>query len=193
MKLKRWEIALMASLLAVFLFMALPISAQHKLSDKLVRLHVVANSDGERDQQLKLMVRDAVLEASQGYSAGDDGLIPRMQAAAERTLRENGCLDQATVIRTRMWFDTREYDTFSLPAGYYNALRVTIGSGEGHNWWCVLFPPLCAGACESDLAEIGKEAGLTDDEIALISEKEAPYVIRFKIVEVWNKLVKWLS
>lgn len=193
MKLKRWEIALLASLIAVLVFCALPIRAQNRLSEKLVRLHVVANSDTEEDQRLKLLVRDAVLSAADGADAEDETLPARLQAAAEQTLRENGCQDAVTVKRTRMWFDTREYATFSLPAGYYDALRVTIGVGEGHNWWCVLFPPLCAGVCEEDLTEIAAQAGLTDDEIAFLCDEETPYVIRFKVVELWGKLLNWIS
>ena len=193
MKLKRWEIALLASLLAVFVFFTLPIRAQERLSEKLLRLHVVANSDSEEDQRLKLLARDAVLAEAAHLSAEDETLPARLQVAAENALHANGCFDEVTVCRTRMWFDTREYATFSLPAGYYDAVRVTIGAGEGHNWWCVLFPPLCAGACESDLSEIAEEAGLTEDEIALLCEDNAPYVVRFKIVELWGKLLNWLS
>lgn len=193
MKLKRWEIALLASLAAVILFCAVPVSAQTRLAGKLVRLHVVANSDSEGDQALKLLVRDAVLAEAEDAPAVTDALLLRMGEAAVRTLRDNGCLDEATVVRTRMWFDTREYATFSLPAGYYDAVRVTIGEGRGRNWWCVLFPPLCAGTCEADLEQVAAQAGLTDDEIAFLCEDGTAYVIRFKITEIWGKLLHSLN
>lgn len=188
MKLKRWEIALAASILAAVLVCTFPIRAQSNLADKLTRLHVLANSDDPEDQQLKLKVRDAVLEASRGESVLDDRLLEKLRAAAQQTVWREGKNQRVTVTRENCYFDTRVYDNFSLPAGYYDAVRVVIGEGEGHNWWCVIYPPLCAGLCEEDWETVAREAGLTQDEISLICEEKG-YVIRFQLADLWGRLV----
>ena len=90
----------------------------------------------------------------------------------------------------RELFPTREYDTFSLPAGVYDSLRVTIGQGEGHNWWCVIFPPLCAQA--AGLSEQAVQA-LSDDDVRLVTESDGGYVVRFRLLELWDALVQRLS
>lgn len=188
MRWKRWEIALAASLLVAVLMCSVPIRAQNQLAEKLVRLHVLANSDSEADQQLKLTVRDAVLQAAEGAGEIDDTLLYRLQQTAQKTIEEEGYAYPVTVTRERTWFDTRRYETFSLPAGYYDAVRVVIGEGEGRNWWCVIYPPLCAGVCEEELADIAKEFSLSEEEISLICEEEG-YIIRFKLADLWGKLL----
>ena len=188
MKLKRLEIALLASLLAAFLVCAFPIHAQNKLSDKLTRLHVLANSDSPEDQSLKLQVRDAVLAASEGEKELDQPLLNRLQRAAQQTVYRAGYDYPVTVTREHCYFNTRTYENFSLPAGYYDAVRVIIGAGEGKNWWCVIYPPLCAGMCEADWETVAREAGLSEEEIGLICEEEG-YVIRFRLVDWWGKLM----
>lgn len=188
MNLKRLEIALLASLLAAFLVCAFPIHAQNKLSDKLTRLHVLANSDSPEDQSLKLQVRDAVLAASEGEKKLDQPLLNRLQRAAQQTVYRAGYDYPVTVTREHCYFNTRTYENFSLPAGYYDAVRIIIGAGEGKNWWCVIYPPLCAGMCEADWETVAREAGLSEDEIGLICEEEG-YVIRFQLVDWWGKLM----
>ena len=192
MTFKRWEIALAAALLAAVLVCVFPIQAQRELANKLTRLHVLANSDDPEDQQLKLKVRDAVLEASQGETTLDDALLEKLRAAAQQTVYQQGKNHRVTVTRENCYFDTRVYDNFSLPAGYYDAVRVVIGTGEGHNWWCVIYPPLCAGLCEEDWETVAREAGLTQDEIGLICEEKG-YVLRFLLADFWGKLVHFLS
>ena len=177
-----------ASLLVAVLMCSVPIRAQNQLAEKLVRLHVLANSDSEADQQLKLAVRDAVLQAADGAGEIDDTLLYRLQQTARETIEKEGYAYPVTVTRERTWFDTRRYETFSLPAGYYDAVRVVIGEGEGRNWWCVIYPPLCAGVCEEELADIAKEFSLSEEEISLICEEEG-YIIRFKLAELWGKLL----
>ena len=100
----------------------------------------------------------------------------------------NGYTYPVTVTRENCYFDTRVYETFSLPAGYYDAVRVVIGEGVGKNWWCVIYPPLCAGMCEQDWETVAREAGLTQDEIGLICEEDG-YVIRFQLVDWWGKVL----
>lgn len=188
MRLKRWEIALAISLLVAVWMCIVPIRAQNRLADKIVRLHVLANSDAVADQNLKLTVRDAVLKAAEGVGQIDDTLLYRLQEEAQRTVETEGYDYPVQVTREHCWFDTREYETFSLPAGYYDAVRVIIGEGAGRNWWCVIYPPLCTGVCEKDLADIGKEFSLSEEEISLICEEKG-YIIRFRLADLWGKLL----
>ena len=188
MRLKRWEIALAVSLLVAVWMCIVPIRAQSRLAEKLVRLHVLANSDTVEDQNLKLTVRDAVLQAAEGARELDDSLLYKLQQTAQQTVENAGYDYTVQVTREHDWFDTREYETFSLPAGYYDAVRVIIGEGAGRNWWCVIYPPLCAGVCEEELAEIGKEFSLSEEEISLICEEKG-YIIRFRLADLWGKLL----
>lgn len=188
MALKRWEAALLVSLLAAILFCLVPIQEQALLAHKLTRLHVLANSDAPADQRLKLQVRDAVLAASADAPVADEALLKTLQAAAQKAVNDAGYPYKVQVSRARCYFDTRKYDTFALPAGEYDAVRVVIGEGAGKNWWCVIYPPLCAGICEADLGKIAAEAGLSEKEISLICEEKG-YVLRFQLVDFWGKLV----
>lgn len=188
MRFKRWEIALAISLLVAVWMCIVPIRAQNRLADKIVRLHVLANSDAVEDQRLKLTVRDAVLQAAEGVGEIDDTLLYRLQEEAQRTVETEGYDYPVRVTREHCWFDTREYETFSLPAGYYDAVRVIIGEGAGRNWWCVIYPPLCAGLCEEELAEIGKAFSLSEEEISLICEEKG-YIIRFRLADLWGKFL----
>ena len=166
-------------LLAVFCC-CLQASAQQRLSDKLLRLHVVANSDSEWDQALKLKVRDAVLECEVSLKPTTEELR-HVKEAADVVLKENRCSLPVKVTCERMYFETRTYPEFALPAGYYRALRVVIGEGQGQNWWCVVYPALC-----SDLAE--GEAELTEDEMAFIQKDGKKFLIRFKVQELISAL-----
>ncbi len=162
-KLRLWEAAL---LLAFGLTLTVGVwasASEGALADQVLRLHVVANSDSEEDQTLKLLARDAVLElASQLLDGVSDRaraeeilsahLNELAQAGAE-ALAAQGCTDQVTAEIADQWFPTREYATFSLPAGQYRALRITIGAGAGRNWWCVVFPPLCLGSVTEESVE----------------------------------------
>ena len=192
------EIALCIGLLTAVFFYAVPVYAQEQLADKLTRLHVIANSDSEADQALKLAVRDRIIEEA-GYSYGcfegeiDDGLLAQLQEAAQDEVVSRGFAYPVAVTRERMFFDTRHYDGFSLPAGYYDAVRVIIGAGEGQNWWCVLFPPLCLGAAGQDIEDVARGAGLTDEDIALIREDGTGYVVRFKLAELWGNVRRWIG
>ena len=188
MRFKRWEIALAISLLVAVWMCIVPIRAQNRLADKIVRLHVLANSDAVEDQRLKLTVRDAVLQAAEGVGEIDDTLLYKLQEEAQRIVETEGYDYPVQVTREHCWFDTREYETFSLPAGYYDAVRVIIGEGAGRNWWCVIYPPLCTGVCEKDLADIGKEFSLSEEEISLICEEKG-YIIRFRLADLWGKLL----
>ena len=189
MELKRWEAALLISLLTAVLFCIVPVQEQAVLSEKLTRLHVLAHSDEPADQQLKLQVRDAVLAEAAGATEITEDLLMQMQATAQQTVAQAGYDYDVEVRRQRYFFDTRRYDTFSLPAGEYDSVRVIIGDGAGKNWWCVVAPPLCAGICEAELEEIAASAGLSKKEISFICEEKG-YVLRFQLVDFWGKLVE---
>ena len=193
-KLRPWELALLLALCFTLLCGTWAQGRQQVLAGKLVRLHVIAASDADEAQAVKLQVRDAVLaylepkladvtdvDAAQEIIAANlDGV-----AQAARTVTP----DAVTVTLGPERYPTREYETFSLPAGVYTSLRVTLGAGEGHNWWCVIFPPLCM---ESSLSDRAVET-LSDDDVKLITEDGDGYVLRFRLLELWGKLTELLE
>ncbi|MBR5390171.1 MAG: stage II sporulation protein R [Clostridia bacterium] len=181
------ERTLVVMLVAAMMTQALPLNAREALAEKLTRLHVLANSDSETDQARKLLVRDAVLEAAKNAGKPDAALLDRLERAAQEALQEAGSEEPVRVSFEKCWFERREYETFSLPAGIYDAVRVEIGSAEGHNWWCVIYPPLCAGVCQTDVERAAREAGLTEDEIGLIFSDEG-YILRFRLAEIWRRI-----
>ena len=168
------------------------------LHDQLLRLHVVGASDSREDQDVKLLVRDAILQSlEEGLRDVTDPqqawdyvarMLPKVEAAANRCLAAAGFSDTVAVSLTEEAFPTREYDTFSLPAGVYKALRVVIGEGAGKNWWCVVFPQLCMGT-EADFVETANMAGFSEE---LTGTLEGEYELRFwlleKLGEVKNRL-----
>ena len=200
-KLKFFEIALLIGL-AVFLTSgALALRTQDELADKVVRLHVLANSDSEEDQALKLRVRDAVLEQATAIleQSADRreaesclrGQLLELERIAAKEIAAEGYDYPVTVNLENTDFPTKEYDGFTLPAGEYLALRVIIGEGKGQNWWCVVFPPLCTAA-SADVPASALAAGFSEEEVSLITEENQGYVLKFKAVEWWETLKeKW--
>ena len=199
--LKFFEIALLIGL-AVFLTSgALALRTQDELADKVVRLHVLANSDSGEDQALKLQVRDVVLERAtaileqsadrrEAESCLRGQLLELERIAAEKIAAE-GYDYPVTVNLENTDFPTKEYDGFTLPAGEYLALRVIIGEGKGQNWWCVVFPPLCTAA-SADVPASALAVGFSEEEVSLITEENQGYVLKFKAVEWWETLKeKW--
>lgn len=189
MKLKPWEIGLCLGMILLVLSCAIPVYQQERLADKLTRLHVVANSDDAADQALKLQVRDAVLAEIRPEDDPADGeLILRLKRAAELAVEEAGAEQTVRVYRTRMFFDTRVYDTFSLPAGMYDAVRVELGAAAGRNWWCVLFPPLCVAAAEGEMMEYVQYTGLTENDWKVLESDEDSYEIRFLLLDLYSRI-----
>ena len=197
----RWEWALLIALLVSFAWGTWADRTQQQLSDKVVRLHVLANSDSEADQALKRKVRDSVLEAASAILEGCpdretaeqrlSAALPEIEDAARARIAAEGGKQTVTAELRPTVFPTREYEDFTLPAGEYLALRVVLGEGEGHNWWCVVFPPLCAETTSS-LSQTAMAAGLTEDDIALITESDG-YQLKFKTLELWEKLRAFFS
>ena len=174
---------------------------QQRLSGEIIRLHVVANSDSQSDQSEKLSVRDAVLSEASLLLKGCDSQIrakeillantDKLSKAANQTLSDLGSVDTANVTLSRELFGTRTYEGFSLPGGYYDSLRVTIGTGEGNNWWCVVYPQLCTPASVSDRRAVSVLGGL-DPELMNILERETPeYELKFRSMELLEDLLGW--
>lgn len=173
------------------------IKTSSNIRDDVLRLHVLANSDTVEDQNLKLKVRDAVLEEGKDIFDGEINVEnaeekisiekSRLIDAAENAVRQNGFDYDVDVFVTDEFFDTRSYGNITLPAGNYTAVKVTIGESAGHNWWCVMFPPMCLPAAE-DKTEI--DMYLNEDEIKVV-KCNPEYDVRFKIVE-WYEQIKIL-
>ncbi len=155
----------------------------------VVRLHVLAHDDSEEEQTLKLAVRDAVLLAADGLLDGVEdtataldavtAALPRLEEAANACLKEQGSPHTAAVTLQPTYFTTRTYETGTLPAGWYNALRVVIGDGAGRNWWCVVFPPLCLSSAMNPT----RLDDVLDEEACEVVENAPRYEVRFKVVE----------
>lgn len=174
-------------------------AACEDIPNHVLRLHVLANSDTQADQALKLKVRDRILKESAGIfdnihnkeaaeNAAKENLT-RLQQVAEDEVKKQGYSYPVHVELANMYFTTREYETVTLPAGIYDALRVTIGSGKGHNWWCVIFPPMCLPAAEEkqELSDV-----LNPNELKIVDGKNS-YVLKFKTVEAYEQVRAWLQ
>lgn len=174
-----------------------------KTSDRIradvLRLHVIANSDSSVDQNLKLRVRDFVLNEGREIFDGSvdvenavekiEPCLAELEASAQNFVKSQGFDYAVKITLSREYFTTRTYENVTLPAGKYLALRVVIGSGEGHNWWCVMFPPMCLPAAnETDVIE----NTFSEDEIKLV-ERNPKYEPRFKILEIYEAIKEELS
>ena len=193
-KLHVWEIALMLSLCLALLTGLWAQGTQARLAGRLVRLHVIAASDSAADQAEKLAVRDAVLRCltpklRQAEDAKDarrivEGAKPLILRAARTATDQPVRVDFGTE-----HYPTRDYGAFALPAGEYDSLRITLGAGEGKNWWCVIFPPLCAQeALSPDAVET-----LSKQDRALITREGGEYEIRFRVLEIWDMVKEKLE
>ena len=200
---KRWLGFLMAAVMLITAFMILPIHGEAELYDNVIRLHVLANSDSERDQALKLTVRDAVLEKTRTLLENVDSKnhaeeilrqnLPVIEQTALAALRAAGADNTVTVKLDKELYPTREYENLAFPAGEYLSLRVMIGEAEGKNWWCVLFPPLCLTAAtaqsKQETETVCLSAGLTGEQYRMIADTDqTKYKLRFKILEVAEEL-----
>lgn len=194
---KRFYVAIVILLITMMALSFLPVHGERDIYDTVVRLHVLANSDTEEDQALKLMVRDGVLEAAtplvEGCTTQAEAVealtthLPELEAAALAVMESEGYDYPVTVLLGEEDYPTRTYESCAFPAGTYVSLRVLIGSGEGQNWWCCLFPPLClsAATAKQDNEDAFIQVGLTKDQYGIITETgKTKYKVRFKILEV---------
>lgn len=182
-----------------------PVHGESEIYDTVVRLHVLANSDSEEDQALKLKVRDRVIETvtpavkdcgSQTEAiAAIGGVMEEIEAAAREVVCAEGYDYYVDVVIGKEEYPTKSYESCAFPSGEYISLRVRIGDAEGQNWWCCLFPPLCLSAASDEADESNEDAfiavGLTSDQYKLITESDTPkYKVRFKILEM---IEKWFN
>lgn len=174
-----------------------------QIQENVIRLHVVGASDSDEDQAVKLLVKDAVnayLREAMGNSSSIrdareilQGELSTIQLLAEHVLRTHGFTDCVEVTLGRETFTRRDYDTFSLPAGVYESLRIKIGSASGRNWWCVVFPTLCLPAAGEDLRDVTAGAGFSDELYRTITGEE-DYEIRFFLLDLLGQFQNfWLK
>lgn len=167
------------------------------LEEGLIRLHVVGASDSEEDQTVKLAVKDAVAlhlqERLEGCENREDANrvllleLEEIEALANRVLAENGFSQTVQVSLGEEEFPRRDYDTFSLPAGVYQALRIRIGEAEGMNWWCVVFPSFCLGAVSEELRDTAAGAGFSEELTDTIAGGQE-YELRFFLLDCLGQL-----
>ncbi len=196
MKVKKGLIIIESALLFVLLIIfTLSFSDFEKgcenIYSNMLRLHVIANSDSETDQMLKLLVRDEILKTGKEIFDGSinknnaenklEAQTGLLEEAAEDTLRSHGCNKKVTVSFEKSYFNTRKYENITVPSGFYDALRVEIGDAKGKNWWCVMYPPLCLPAvCKSEENAVFSEDGKT------VLGSDIKLDVRFKIVEIYQ-------
>lgn len=202
-KLHLWEAALLLAFGLTLTAGVWASASESALAGRVLRLHVVANSDSDGDQALKLLVRDAVLAAASplldgadGRDAAEQALAPHLDElarAGSAALAAEGCGDSVSVSLADRWFPTKQYDGFAMPAGQYRALVVTIGEGRGRNWWCVVFPPLCLGSVTEESVETVAGEALSEDQVALITGQNGGYVLKFRLIEWWDELLQNLG
>ncbi len=194
MKTKRIVITLAVCAVCAVIVSLLPLRADAAVYGRVIRLHVLANSDSPADQALKLTVRDALLEVTADLLAdcktaneasgrlGES--LDLLKQCADDALIKAGSDRRARVSLGTEAYPTRSYAGFRLPRGSYTSLKVEIGDGAGQNWWCVLFPSLCLSASKADTEDAFISAGFTPDQVRVLTETEDKgYVIRFRILE----------
>ncbi|MBQ4120107.1 MAG: stage II sporulation protein R [Clostridia bacterium] len=168
------------------------------LRQNILRLHIIANSDSASDQELKLKIRDVILEETSSVFADADSLsvaegkaqekLSHFNEIANQVIKENGFDYKAEVSLGDCFFETRHYDTFTLPAGNYRSLIIKLGEAKGENWWCVVFPSICIPAAfTSDLRDS------VNEKSAQIAEQSDRYIIKFKTVEIYEKIKNFFS
>lgn len=195
-KMRGFELVVLAGLMITGInsYAKRAIAQSSEVREETLRLHIIANSDSEEDQALKLRIRDRILDETGELFAEVTGKsdavalakisLNEIQAVAEDVIAEEGAEYEVTVSLTENWFETRSYDGFTLPAGDYDTVRIVIGAGEGTNWWCVMYPPLCVSSAE-DAAEAYGE-----DEAFVTGSK---YEVRFAVVELYERMKKALT
>lgn len=176
---------------------------QGDISSGIVRLHIIANSDEEHDQQIKLKVRDAIIDSQKEiFSDGIKNTLnkeerEKLLKKSEQVLNEQGVNYKATIETGKFYFPTKKYDNITLPAGNYDAVRVVLGEGGGQNWWCVMYPPLCfadsaVGKADEKSLDILRKS-MTEFEYKIISEEDIKVVPAFKLVEIWQNVKKKIN
>lgn len=174
------------------------------IADNLLRLHIVGADDSEYSQNLKICVRDRILSdfsevfsycgSLEASAARARELKPRIEAAAADELKSRGCNDSVSAVVEECRFPTKNYGEVTLPGGVYTALNIRLGAARGHNWWCVMYPPLCINGGNAVITDASKEklkTCLSHEEYRLITSGEEPDVkIKFKLAELLGRYFK---
>ena len=185
---KKTLLPIVMILVATLFIAVMPTDAEAAIYEDTVRLHILANSDSTEDQTLKLKLRDCILDkygktltAFESIEEAEDELSERLtdiERFADAKIRELGYDYKTEASLVNEWYDTRHYDDFSLPCGYYTSLKIVIGEGGGENWWCVMYPPLCLDAATSNKS-------YSESEELLIGKK---YSVKFKVLELISEI-----
>lgn len=197
---KKIKISITVGIVVAILFSICSFAkTSEEIRSDVLRLHVIANSDTSVDQNLKLRLRDYILQEGKDIFNGSvnvenavekiEPVLPELEKSAKEFVNRAGFDYDVKISLSNEYFTTRTYETVTLPAGKYLALRVVIGSGEGHNWWCVMFPPMCVPAADKK-DEI--ENVFSEKEIKLV-ESKPKYEPRFKVVEIYEQLKEIIS
>lgn len=160
------------------------------INQEVFRLHILANSNSDYDQNMKLLVRDKILELDTELFMSKDittQTLSLIKLQAESVLQQNNCFLPVQVELTNMYFTTRFYEKYTLPAGNYDALRITIGEAVGDNWWCVLYPPLCLPAATNEVDNI-----LTNEQVEIIANGEE-YEFKFALYEFYSLILDFIE
>lgn len=168
-----------------------PIITSESISQKVFRLHILANSDSTQDQNLKLLVKDEILKLSCDVFVNAKSVneakhiaeenIKAFENVAQKVIEDNGYTYKVSAYTDEEYFNTRKYDGFVMPAGEYSTLKIVIGSGEGHNWWCVMYPSVCISGCTDDFDEI-----MNDEEKEMLTSSK--FVPKFKFIELYESI-----
>lgn len=184
----KWAITL---LIVTMVIGVMPTDAEGEIYDDTLRLHILANSDQSEDQTLKLEIRDRILlkygkmlkggESITEAKESVEQLLPEIEEDARVWIGELGYNYDVKASLSVEWYETREYEDFTLPAGYYSSLRIIIGEGKGQNWWCVMYPPLCMEMASESAPRDDGVIDYSKEEIRLITSGK--YQVKFKILE----------
>jgi len=196
---KRLRISLLLGLLCAMFLSLTDFNADcEDLRQNVLRLHIIANSDSAADQALKLKIRDRILEQSEDIFGLCDNIddavevtqnqLQRFESIANKVIAEENVVYKASAGVSEHYFDTRVYDEFTLPAGNYKSLVINLGKGEGKNWWCIIFPEICLPAATKD--GLNKTV---DDDSACIAQNSNHYILRFKVVEIYEDIKNWFK
>lgn len=195
---KNFILSVLTVLIATVFIAAMPTEKEAAIYEDTLRLHILANSDSKEDQELKLKIRDGILERF-GKKLGELNssedaelvllpLLPEIEACAEKIANDEGFSYSVSARLSEEWFDTREYEDFTLPKGIYSSLIIEVGAAEGKNWWCVMFPPLCLDIASEKAPADDALINYSKEEISLISHSK--YNIKFKILELLSGSIK---
>lgn len=187
-KIPYYALLIMITTIMLSLF---PTDAEARIYEDTIRLHILANSDSKEDQELKLEIRDRLLtkygqllSQSDSFELAEEtilNIMTNIEDDAQNWILELGYEYTVKATLTKEWYETREYDDYTLPCGYYTSLRIIIGNGEGRNWWCVMYPPLCMDIATEEAPSDDALINYSDEEIMLI--KGGQYNVKFKILE----------